>query len=254
MNNQVSAEIWAHRGASAYRAENSMEAFELAIAQHADGIELDVHLSADDHLIVTHDENLRRLTGLDRMIAEMSYAEISRLNFGESLGTAEKVRAPLLEDVLDLIRNRNLKLNIELKNDLVAYDQLEEKALAAVRRFNLESRVIFSSFNHESMKKMRSFGTESLTGLLFLRPFWRPWQKAVRFGAQAIHPFYKNLYIPGYVRKAADCGIQVNAWTLNTAESIRFALRKGCHAIITNYPDVAIRERETCLKHQPERK
>lgn len=252
MKQAVITEVWAHRGASAYQPENSIQAFELAIALGADGIELDVHLSEDGKLVVTHDENVKRLTGVDRLIATMTYNEIQKLNFAETIGITERVRAPLLEDVLDLLKYLSLKLNIELKNDRCAYDQLEERALAAVRQVNMEDRVIFSSFNHRSMQKMRALNTTARTGLLFAKPIWKPWELAIRLRAQAIHPFYWNLLIPGYVKNASHAGIEINTWTVNTVKDIRFALRKGCRAVITNYPDVAISEREAIQLNQME--
>lgn len=252
MKQTAVTEVWAHRGASAYQPENSIRAFELAIALGADGIELDVHLSADGKLVVTHDENVKRLTGVDRLIAAMSYDEIRKLNFAETTENAEPVRAPLLEDALDLLKYLSLKLNIELKNDRIAYDQLEERALAAVRQANMEERVIFSSFNHRSMRKMRALNTTARTGLLYAKPIWKPWELAIRLGAQAIHPFFRNLLIPGYFKNASRAGVEVNTWTVNTVKDIRFVLRKGCHAVITNYPDVAISEREAIQVNQTE--
>ena len=71
--------VWAHRGASGYRPENTMEAFELAIKQGADGIELDVHTSADGELIVMHDETVDRVTDKTGLIKDMILAQVKEL-------------------------------------------------------------------------------------------------------------------------------------------------------------------------------
>ena len=86
--------VWAHRGASGYRPENTMEAFELAIKQGADGIELDVHTSADGELIVMHDETVDRVTDKTGLIKDMTLAQVRRTkwdlpcsNSGRSIGS-----------------------------------------------------------------------------------------------------------------------------------------------------------------------
>ena len=71
--------VWAHRGASGYRPENTLEAFELAIRQGADGIELDVHTSVDGELIVMHDENVDRVTDGTGLIKDMTLAQLKEL-------------------------------------------------------------------------------------------------------------------------------------------------------------------------------
>ena len=76
--------VWAHRGASGYRPENTLEAFELAIRQGADGIELDVHTSADGELIVMHDENVDRVTDGTGLIKDMTLAQLKELKVGNS--------------------------------------------------------------------------------------------------------------------------------------------------------------------------
>lgn len=236
--------VWAHRGASAYKAENTMEAFELAIKQGADGLELDVHLSADEKIVVTHDENTSRVTGQNYQIKEMSWEKIQNLNFAWFRHNGETASAPLLENVLDLVKKENVTLNIELKNSVERYDGLEEKVLAAVRAFNVEEQIIYSSFNHQSMKKMKTLGAKSEVGLLTKKLILNPGRYARAMGAEAIHPYYRFVLLPDYLKNCQDAGIKVHAWTVNQEKDMVRLYKKQCQAIITNYPDVAIRIRK----------
>jgi glycerophosphoryl diester phosphodiesterase len=96
--------VWAHRGASGYRPENTMEAFELAIKQGADGIELDVHTSADGELIVMHDETVDRVTDKTGLIKDMTLAQLKELKVSTDVEPNGIYRVPTLVEVLDLMR------------------------------------------------------------------------------------------------------------------------------------------------------
>ena len=221
-------EIWAHRGASAHRAENTMEAFELAVQQGADGLELDVHLSADGRVIVTHDENTSRVTGQDHLVKTLNWAEIQQLNFAWFRHTGETARAPLLEEVLDLIKRESVKLNIELKNSKERYFGLEEKALACVRQFGLEERIVFSSFNHASLTQLKNLGTTAEIALLYAMPLLRPCHYAKSRGAGALHPYYRNLYLPGYLKSCQRAGLKVRPWTVNEENDLLALMQPPC--------------------------
>ena len=107
--------VWAHRGASGYRPENTMEAFELAIKQGADGIELDVHTSADGELIVMHDETVDRVTDKTGLIKDMTLAQVKELKVSTDVEPNGIYRVPTLVEVLDLMRTTDMMVNIELK-------------------------------------------------------------------------------------------------------------------------------------------
>ena len=126
--------VWAHRGASGYAPENTLEAFALADKMKADGIELDVHLSKDDEIIVTHDENVQRVTcGVDAMVKDLTLAELKKLDVYNGIEGYRNVRIPTLPEVLDFLKTNNLYLNIELKTGIVLYDGIEQKTIDAVR-------------------------------------------------------------------------------------------------------------------------
>ena len=107
----VQTAIWAHRGSSTKYIENTMQAFEEAIADQADGIELDVQRTKDGQLVVYHDERLKRLTGVDKFLWQLNWTELQALDL-HSLN--EEAKIPLLKDVLELMQDTDLIVNIEL--------------------------------------------------------------------------------------------------------------------------------------------
>ncbi|MEE0400745.1 MAG: glycerophosphodiester phosphodiesterase family protein, partial [Christensenellales bacterium] len=100
--------IYAHRGASGYAPENTLRAFALAADMGADGVELDVQISKDGRLVVFHDDELSRLTGFTGSVADYTYAELCRMPVIHAVDATERDVAPLLEDVLALLRERGL--------------------------------------------------------------------------------------------------------------------------------------------------
>ena len=108
--------VWAHRGASGYAPENTLEAFALADKMKADGIELDVHLSKDGEIIVTHDENVQRVTcGVDAMVKDLTLAELKKLDVYNGIEGYRNVRIPTLPEVLDFLKTNNLYTKNESK-------------------------------------------------------------------------------------------------------------------------------------------
>lgn len=159
--------VWAHRGASGYRPENTLEAFELAIRQGADGIELDVHTSADGELIVMHDENVDRVTDGTGLIKDMTLAQLKELKVSTPAEPSGIYHIPTLAEVLELMRTTDMMINIELKNSICFYPGMEEKILKLVKEMNMEDQLIYSSFNHYSLLQLKQLNDHVQTGILF---------------------------------------------------------------------------------------
>ena len=141
--------IFAHRGASAYAPENTMAAFSLAVHQGADAIELDAKLSADGYVVVMHDDTVDRTTNGTGRVSSLSLAELQKLDAGSKfppLFKSEKV--PTLEEVYETL-GRKILINVELTNYSTPMDDLPDKVIALVKKFNLEERVLLSSFSRE---------------------------------------------------------------------------------------------------------
>ena len=122
------------------------------------------------------------------------------------------------------------------------YPDLERKVLEAVARdFDL-CRVLFSSFNHHSMLRMKQLDPSVPCGLLYEAILIRPWEYAKRLGMDAVHPHYSEVLLPGGECAAAHAaGIRVNTWTVNAPEAMESVIREGADILITNYPDQALK-------------
>ena len=235
--------IYGHRGASGSAPENTLEAFELAAAMGADGVELDVHLCRTGELVVAHDETVDRVSDGSGRIADLSLKELKSLTFNRLHPEYSHARLPLLSEVFELLKPTGLSINIELKNSIIAYPDLERRALeSAARDFDLD-RILFSSFNHHSMVRMKKLDPSVRCGLLYEAALVRPWEYAASLGVDAIHPHWSEVLLPpgGECASAHAAGIRVNTWTVNEPEMMERVFREGADILITNFPDQALK-------------
>ena len=236
------AYVWAHRGASAYAPENTMEAFRLAEEMHADGIELDVHLTRDGAIVVTHDENVKRVTGgVDKCIADMTLSEVRQLDVCNGMEAYRGARIPELAEVLEFLKTNRMTLNIEIKTTDNLYPGIERKTVELVHAYGLQDRVIYSSFNHYSLMLARKADPACRIGLLYSEAMVDPDVYAKHLGANAIHPYDLTLLVPNAAKRCVEAGIDINPWTVNDEKTMRWLLSLGCNALITNHPDIARR-------------
>ena len=233
--------IQAHRGASAYRPENTLEAFALAAEQGADGIELDVHMTKDGYIVAAHDETLDRVSNGTGYINNYTLAELKKLNFNKTHPDGPACIIPTLDEVYALAVKTGLMLNIELKTNQFAYPEMPEKLIGMEREYNMGERVIYSSFNHYSLTALKQINPEAKTGLLYSACLVDPWVYAGYLAADAIHPHYSIIAArPEIVSKCHEHDILVNVWTVDTPDIINNMLEFGVDAVITNKPDLAL--------------
>ncbi len=244
----MASEIWAHRGSSKSQPENTMAAFEQAVADKAEGIELDVQRSRDGRLVVYHDENLKRLTGKDAYLATLNWTDLQQLNVAANRPEAGVHHMPLLEDVLEFIQGKDLKLNIELKNSNIFYHGMEEEVLALVEKAGVLDQIRFSSFNHMSMTKMAAMGFGEISGMLYSEILCNPWVYVGGCGMGAIHPMFNNLQVPDLVKNCHEAGLKVNVWTIDEEVFLNSALLLEVDVIMTNLPVKAIELRNQYIK------
>lgn len=235
----MKTQVWAHRGASGHRPENTLDAFALAMEMGADGIELDVQLSADGEVVVIHDETVDRVTEGRGRVAELTLRTLKSLNAAHTFPGSDPVRVPTLAEVFALLRPTGLTINVELKNSREPYPGLEEKCIALAREMGVAERVWFSSFQHYSLVRIKEIAPEFPCGLLYDATMVRPWQYARALGMDALHPHYTELSVLGEVEESHRAGIRVHTWTVNRETELRFAIGAGVDAVITNYPDRA---------------
>ncbi len=238
--------ILAHRGASGYAPENTLEAFALAAELGADGVELDVHLTADGEMVVIHDETVDRTTDGSGLVCRMTLAELKKLNARNGMGGLKHCcRIPTLREVYELLKPTPLMINVEIKTDAMLYDGICEKLTALEHEMGMEGRLIYSSFNHNTILEMKRVNPGARTGLLYIEALANPWAYAESIGADALHPDkFAPLTYPEHMRIAAEHGIETNTWTVNTVEDMESLIRNGASAIITNYPTLALAVRK----------
>lgn len=234
-------EIWAHRGASAYAPENTLPAFELALDQGAQGIEMDVQRTADGHLVVVHDETIGRTSNGFGRVVDMTLEELRRCDFSNGFIGHRNVRIPTLTEVLELMQPTDATLNVELKNSIELYPGMELEAAALVMEAGMTDQVLFSSFNHPSLANLRGIVPPSQIGVLYSDALYNPWQYAHWLGAGALHPNWLALRQPDFMWMAHEAGLKVHVWTINEEKDVAHAVEAGVDAIVTNFPDRARR-------------
>lgn len=228
---------FAHRGASAYCPENTMAAFSKALQLGATGIETDIQLTKDGQIIIIHDESLARTAGLDQLVKDTDYAQLQTLDAGSWFGPEFlNERIPTLEQLLELIKPTDVILNIELKNGVFQYPDIEQKTIDLVRAYQMTERVIISSFNHYSLKLCKQLAPEIRTGILYMEGIYRPWDYAATLEADALHA-YKYAVTAEWTAEAAAHGIAYHPFTVNETAEMERLIDAGVAGIITDYPD-----------------
>lgn len=222
--------VIAHRGASAHRPENTMPAFELAVAMRADMIETDLHRTRDGAVVITHDEELAGLGGRGE-IADATLAEIRALDAGGG------ARVPTLDEMLDAFGAR-IAFNLEIKKGTRAeYEGIEEIAIDAVRSRGIAERTLFSSFYDPVLARLRALAPEARIGLLISRRYpVRIVERARALGAEAIHP-EAAIVDAALVESAHEAGLAVYVFTVDEPAEMRRLLDLGVDGLFTNHPD-----------------
>lgn len=233
--------VWAHRGASGwdvqYAPENTMPAFEKAVAMGADGIELDVQFTRDGEIVICHDERIDRTSDGSGWLKDYTLAELKRFNFSKTHPEYGFVEIPTLEELLALVRAKGtLTVNIELKTGLIYYDGLEEKTVNMARRMGMAQQIIYSSFNHYSLQKLRQIDSDASIGLLCGADFIDLPDYPGRFGAMAIHPAFR-IVTDDYIARCHEAGLAVHVWTVDAKADMKRLCDMGVDAFVTDCPD-----------------
>lgn len=240
----MKTKIWAHRGASAYAPENSLESFALAIEMGAQGIELDIYETSDGRLVIHHDNNIKRMSGVDAKISETDFATLRSYNFAGEYGEKyDFVKIPEFCEVLELFKPTDMTINVEMKE---GSDNYIRAITSLVREYGMEEQVIYSSFDHFKLKKIKEINPRAYVGALYSFNMACPWEYAKAAGFDALHPSYDQLYKfkqefgIDYITEAHALGIEVNPWTANKPGIIANLVEWGSDHIITDVPDIAL--------------
>jgi glycerophosphoryl diester phosphodiesterase len=230
----------AHRGASYDAPENTLAAFDLALRLGADGIELDVQLSADGVPVILHDDTLDRTSDGHGPVAAWRWTELRGLDAGSWFDSQyARQRIPSLEDVLATFGQR-LLYNIELKTTRLRDRGLERAVIAIIQRHGLADQVLLSSFNPWALRRARHLQPQIAVGLLVSpdQPFYLRWTQVgpvMRYASR--HPQH-TLVNANYMRWARRYGYRVNVWTVDDPDEMMRLAALQVDAILTNRPDV----------------
>jgi glycerophosphoryl diester phosphodiesterase len=222
--------VIAHRGASGHLPENTIPAYQRALEQGADMIELDLHRARDGAVVIAHDPELAALGGRGE-IADATLAELRALDAGGG------ERVPTLDEVLDRFGPR-IPLNLEIKRSTRGdYPGLEAEVALAVERRGLLARTLFSSFHDGVLARLRSRSAEARIGcLVSARNPERPLERARAVGAEALHPWI-GLASTDLIRAAHADGLAVYVFTVDDEQEMRHLLDLGVDGLFTNFPD-----------------
>jgi glycerophosphoryl diester phosphodiesterase len=230
----------AHRGASTAAPPNTLAAFEKAVELGADGIEFDVHLSADGVPVVIHDFTVDATTDGSGRVADMTLAQLKQLDAGSCFApTFAGEPIPTLAEVLEAVGSQ-LLLNIELKTTSLRDNGLEQTIIAQVEQHGLEKQALLSSFNPFSLRRAKRIAPHIPVGLLYgpnlPLPLRRAWLAPLT-PHEARHPEH-TMVDERYMAWARQRGYQVNTWTVDDPDEMRRLIGLDVDGIITNVPDV----------------
>ena len=218
-----------HRGAKGYEPENTLVSFQKALNMQVDGIELDVHLSADGELVVIHDETIDRTTNGHGFVNQLSLRELKQVRI------INEQEIPTLQEVFDLV-NQDCFINIELKN----YDTAT-KVVKLIDKYVSKKNwrydhFLVSSFDWNALQQVRFLNDKIQIGILTETDLDLALAFAKFIQAKSIHPHF-HLLTKENTAKIQEKGIQVFPWTINEIEDIQKIIAFKVNGIITDFPN-----------------
>jgi glycerophosphoryl diester phosphodiesterase len=235
--------IIAHRGASAYYPENTLAAFEGAIAMGADMVELDVQLTADGEVVAFHDEKIGRCTDSQGKVIECTLTTLKKLDAGSWFDKKfQGTEIPTLAEALNVCKNK-VAVNIEIKTEAVRdviSGGIEEKSLKIVEQNGMLRHTVFSSFDPRALKHLKEIDATVSTAVLFEKKYYGsmlPSAIIELVGADVFNCARGELGRKWLADLKAN-NIPVNVYTVNDERSMRRFLEMKVNGIFTNRPDL----------------
>jgi glycerophosphoryl diester phosphodiesterase len=212
----------AHRGASAYAPENTLESFKKAIAMNAKAIECDVRLSKDEKIVVIHDETIDRTTKGRGFVKDLTSEELAKFN------------VPLLQEVINLIGEKDVLLLIEIKEE-----GTEKKVLSILKENRFENRAVIVSFYPGALEKVKKLSSVK-TGFIYSRIESKPpIEIALKIKADWILP-RKSLIDKELIQEAHENGLKIVTWTVDDKKTAEDFIKLRINGIASNKPDLLL--------------
>lgn len=232
-------EIIAHRGASCAAPENTFPAFDLAYQMGAEGIETDVHMTKDGVPILIHDATLDRTTNGKGYIKDYTWEQLKLFDAGYTY-SINFVGTPImsLEQLLKWISNKNMRLNIELKNNNMEYPNMEKTIYEMINDYKMQERTILSTFNQESIVRLKKWTKNIELALLASKKQKGLVSLAKNIGANALHIKF-DLLNKSIVKECHKNQMSIRVFTVNKKSAMHKCYQLGCNGIFTDMPKKA---------------
>lgn len=228
--------VTGHRGAMGHAPENTMVSFAKGLELGADMLELDIHVTRDEKLVIMHDGDVARTTNGTGHIKNMTLAEIKKLDAGVKFDARfAGERVPTLIELLDWAKGR-IQLAIEIKGDPIPAPGIEEKLVKLLREYSLLNDVIAISFHHYTVKRVKELEPRIMTGILFTGMFVDPIAAARYALSDSLRPAWQY-WTPEMVKDAHAAGLVAHSWIANDEDLMNYLVSMGIDSIGTNYPD-----------------
>ena len=232
--------VCAHRGNSSCVPENTLAAFKSALELKVDAIELDVHLSSDGEIVVIHDENTKRTTGCNGLIAGMTLKEIRQLDAGEWFDPKYKgEKIPTLKEVIQLVRGKTA-LFIEVKGKGSTRNILMKNLNFLLKKFDLLDKVVVFSFRKDFVQKLKQVCPQIATTLSTSTE--EEFREALRYDwIDGVLPHYNSITKEIITQKNRS-GKWNLVWTVDDIFVMKCLLNmQAADAIITNRPALLLK-------------
>lgn len=233
--------IYAHRGDKGNYPENTLLSFRKAVEEGVDGIELDVHLTKDNQLVIIHDETLERTTNGSGFVKNYTLSELQQFqaNTADLQDFSDELHIPTLREVLELLKPYPTELNIELKTNEFTYEGIERLVLETVKRYGKGRKVVYSSFHLPSLIRIKAMDDSALIAWLVLQKIPHPVDYIETFNLEAIHLHYA-IFLEDitYWKEVLP---QLRLWTVNDEQVLKKIITLCPAAIITDLPDSALK-------------
>lgn len=232
--------IVAHRGGADLGMENSLSCIKKGMEAGADMIEIDLHLTADNQVVVCHDQSINRTTDGKGKIGKMTLAEIHKYRLLDQNGNPSDETIPTLEQVLELCKDR-CKILIEIKKKKDQYMGIETLSDSLVKRYGMRDQVVFQSFNDDVLFKLHEIDpTLRLEKLLFYKAGSLIFDGTFTSYSEEKYSFVtsfnicKSFVTQRFIRKMHEAGKEVKVWTVNKPTKVP----ADTDGVITNRPDL----------------
>ena len=234
--------VIAHRGASSYAPENTFAAFDLALQTGVHHIELDVHLTADGHIVVIHDDTVDRTTDGSGLVTGHTLAALRQLDAGSRFGAAfSGQRIPTFDEVLARYRGR-VHIHVEIKGQSAG---LSQRTADAIRAHGMEGQVTITSFQQARLEEIRACAPALPTGWLVNAVTDALIARARSMGLTQLCP-RADLVTPELVQRLHAEGFVVRAWGVKNEQLMHQVVKAGADGMTVNFPDQLIAYLDRC--------